>query len=175
MKHTFILLFTFFGQFVNVQAQSEKLIKSHFQKMTNAKEYTLAVARLMPDTLYSFKPVEGEMSFAEQLIHITQNLYWLSSTYLVENPNPFTETKEYLLLLNKEAIMERVRKAYDYALLSISKLDTTTLSKELKFFAGKKDKYQFLNLIEDHQTHHRAQLIVYLRLNGIKPPEYIGW
>ena len=175
MKHTFILLVTLFGQFVNVQAQSEKLIQSHSEKMTSAREYTLAVAKLMPDSLYSFKPVEGEMSFGEQLIHITQNLYWLSSTYLVENPNPFTETKEHLLLLNKEAIMELVGKAYDYALLSISKLDTTTLSKELTFFAGNKNKYQFLNLIEDHQTHHRAQLIVYLRLNGIKPPEYVGW
>ncbi len=175
MKYVFILLFTFFGQFVNVQAQSEKLIQSHFQKMTHSKEYTLAVARLMPDTLYSFKPVEGEMSFGEQLIHITQNLYWLSSTYLAENPNPFTETKEHLLLLDKAAIIQLVSKAYDYALLSISKLDTTTLSKESKFFAGNKNKYQFLNLIEDHQTHHRAQLIVYLRLKGIKPPEYIGW
>ena len=143
--------------------------------MTNAREYTLAVAKLMPDTLYSFKPVEGEMSFREQLIHISQNLYWLSSTYLAEKPNPLTETKEHLLLLDKKAVMELVHSAYDYALLSISKVDTTTLSKELKFFAGNKDKYQFLNLIEDHQTHHRAQLIVYLRLNGIKPPEYIGW
>ncbi len=37
------------------------------------------------------------------------------------------------------------------------------------------NKIQFLNLIEDHQTHHRAELLVYLRLNNIKPPEYIGW
>ena len=175
MKNTLLLLFAFFVQFTQIQAQSEKLIDSHFQKMTNAREYTLAVAKLMPDSLYSFKPVEGEMSFREQLIHISQNLFWLSSTYLAEKPNPFTETKEHLLLLDKKAVMELVYKAYDYALLSISKLDTITLSKELKFFAGNKDKYQFLNLIEDHQTHHRAQLIVYLRLNGIKPPEYIGW
>jgi len=30
-------------------------------------------------------------------------------------------------------------------------------------------------LLNDHQTHHRGQLVVYLRLNGIKPPAYIGW
>ncbi|OYY03206.1 MAG: DinB family protein, partial [Sphingobacteriia bacterium 35-40-5] len=34
---------------------------------------------------------------------------------------------------------------------------------------------QFLNLIQDHQTHHRAQLIVYLRLNMLNPPNYTGW
>ena len=175
MKYTILLLYAFFLQFEQVQAQSEKLIQSHFLKMTNAREYTLEVAKLMPDSLYSFKPVIGEMSFKEQLIHITQNLYWLSSTYLAENPNPLTETKEHLLLLDRKGIMELIHKAYDYALLSIAKLDTISLSKQMKFFAGNKDKYQFLNLIEDHQTHHRAQLIVYLRLNGIKPPDYIGW
>jgi len=24
-------------------------------------------------------------------------------------------------------------------------------------------------------THHRGQLVVYLRLNGILPPNYVGW
>jgi uncharacterized damage-inducible protein DinB len=24
----------------------------------------------------------------------------------------------------------------------------------------------------DHITHHRGQIVVYLRLNGIKPPQY---
>jgi uncharacterized damage-inducible protein DinB len=37
------------------------------------------------------------------------------------------------------------------------------------------NKLQILNLLNDHQTHHRAQLIVYLRINGIKPPDYVGW
>jgi uncharacterized damage-inducible protein DinB len=175
MKYNLLLFVFYFMQFTEIRAQSEKLIESHFQKMTNAREYTLAVAKLMPDSLYSFKPVEGEMSFKEQLIHISQNLFWLSSTYLAENSNPFKESKERLLLLDKKEVMELVQKAYDYSILSVSQLDTTTLSKELKFFAGNKDKYQFLNLIEDHQTHHRAQLIVYLRLNRIKPPDYIGW
>lgn len=175
MKYSLLILIVFFVVLTQIQAQSEKVIESHFQKMTNARAYTLDVAKFMPDSLYSFKPVEGEMSFRDQLIHISQNLYWLSSTYLAEKPNPFLETKEQLLLLDKKAVMELVHKAYDYAILCISKLDSNTLSKELKFFAGNKSKYQFLNLIEDHQTHHRAQLIVYLRLNGIKPPGYIGW
>jgi uncharacterized damage-inducible protein DinB len=37
------------------------------------------------------------------------------------------------------------------------------------------NKLQIINLINDHQTHHRAQLLVYLRLKGVKPPEYVGW
>jgi uncharacterized damage-inducible protein DinB len=30
-------------------------------------------------------------------------------------------------------------------------------------------------LMHDHHTHHRGQIIVYLRLNGLKPPKYVGW
>ncbi len=37
------------------------------------------------------------------------------------------------------------------------------------------NKLQINNPMQDHQTHHRAQLLNYLRLNGIKPPAYIGW
>ncbi len=34
---------------------------------------------------------------------------------------------------------------------------------------------QIINLMNDHLTHHRAQAIVYLRLNGVMPPKYVGW
>lgn len=34
---------------------------------------------------------------------------------------------------------------------------------------------QILLLLHDHQTHHIGQVIVYLRLKGIKPPAYVGW
>ncbi len=115
------------------------------------------------------------MSFGEQLIHISQNLYWLSSTYIAETSNPFHSTKEQLSKLGKDSIISLVKNAYDYAINSITKMDIKTLPKEFKFDGENLNKYQFLNLIEDHQTHHRGQLIVYLRLNGIKPPSYIGW
>ena len=34
---------------------------------------------------------------------------------------------------------------------------------------------QFLMLMADHVTHHRGQMLVYLRLKGITPPKYIGF
>lgn len=115
------------------------------------------------------------MSFREQLIHISQNLYWLSSSYIAESPNPFHSTKDQLLKLGKDSIISLMKNAYDYAISSISNMEIKTLPKEFTFSGEHLNKYQFLNLIEDHQTHHRGQLIVYLRLNGIKPPEYTGW
>jgi uncharacterized damage-inducible protein DinB len=28
-------------------------------------------------------------------------------------------------------------------------------------------------MIADHITHHRGQMLVYMRLNGLKPPRYV--
>ena len=59
------------------------------------------------------------------------------------------------------------------------KIVKNTPDEELKeivdFFAGPKSNLQILNLLQDHVTHHRGQLIVYLNLNEIEPPKYSGW
>ncbi|MEO8962685.1 MAG: DinB family protein [Ginsengibacter sp.] len=176
MKKLFFgVTFTLFSFCIYAQSESALIINSHVQKLENAKDYTIAVANLMPDSLYNYRPVPAEMSFGEQLIHITQNLYWLTSTYIAEVPNPYHPTKDELSKLDKDSIINLVKDAYDFAISSISKMEIKTLSKEFKFSGENLNKYQFLNLIEDHQTHHRAQIVVYLRLNGIKPPKYIGW
>jgi uncharacterized damage-inducible protein DinB len=55
------------------------------------------------------------------------------------------------------------------------KMNTGQMDEKVKFFAGPITRRQILILMHDHQTHHLGQLIVYLRLKGIKPPDYIGW
>lgn len=111
---------TFFSFCTNAQSESALVISSHVQKLENAKKYTIALAGLMPESLYNYKPVAGEMSFEEQLIHIAQNLYWLSSTYIGEVPNPFHSTKDELSKMQKDSIICLVKNGYNYAIGSIS-------------------------------------------------------
>ena len=155
------------------QRIEDVFIQSHIIKLTNAKAYTLKVAALMPEANYDFKPHADEMNFARQLVHISQNLCWLSSSYLNEGANPLTA--EEGKLTNKNEISVLVAKAYDFAIAAIQNLPVQSLTDTVKFFTGPMNKLQIINLVEDHQTHHRAQLLVYLRLNGIKPPDYVGW
>lgn len=153
---------------------NEPIIEAHLSKLLGAKDYTLEVAEAMPESLFSYKPTEEEMSFGEQLVHIADNLIWLSSNYIGENPS--AERKKLdANMLSKEEIIKIVGDAYDFAIHQISSQTADTLTKEFDWRGGKFNKIQFLNLIQDHQTHHRAQLVVYLRLNQIKPPAYRGW
>lgn len=168
----FILLFLPFFSI----AQSDKiLIESHLTKIQNAKTYALAIANKLPEEKFDFRPVKEEMSFKEQLIHIGENLYWLSSTYISEQNNPLNEKKHNSADMNKEDVLQFLASAFDYSHKVIGALKGNNLYKEFNWGSQKLNKFQFLNLIQDHQSHHIGQLIVYLRLNNIEPPKYIGW
>jgi uncharacterized damage-inducible protein DinB len=172
---TFLSILLLSYSFTGIAQSNQLLINSHLEKFKNAKSYTLSMAEKLDEQKYDFKPVKEEMSFKEQLVHIGENIYWLSSTYIKEEPNPLKGKKVNSSDMNKEQVMQFVKDAYEYGLKVMIELDEKTLSNEFNWNAGKLNKYQFLNLIQDHQTHHIGQLIVYLRLNNIEPPKYIGW
>lgn len=172
---TILSIFGLFISFVGFAQNNEPLIQSHLIKLKNAKTYTLAIADKMDAINYTFKPVKEEMSFKEQLVHIAENIYWLSSTYLNEELNPAKDKKVSAQEMTKEQVIRFVTEAYEYGYKAIEALDEKTLLKSFNWSGGKMNKYQFLNLIQDHQAHHVGQLIVYLRLQSITPPKYIGW
>ena len=145
------------------------IISSFLLKWENSKNYLLEIAESMPEENYTYKPTEMEMSFQEQLLHIRANMVWLSSTY-------FNGKKaEKIELKTKEEIINQLTASFDNVAEIIKKVTLEELSTEVEFFAGPKSKLQILNLLQDHVTHHRGQLIVYLNLNKIEPPKYMGW
>ena len=171
----FLLILLLSFSFIGIAQANHLLINSHLEKFKNAKSYTLSMAEKLAEEKYDFKPVKQEMSFKEQLVHIGENIYWLSSTYLKEAPSPLKGKKVISSEMNKEQVRQFVKDAYEYGFKVMTELDEKTLSEEFNWNGGKLNKYQFLNLIQDHQAHHVGQLIVYLRLNTIEPPKYIGW
>ena len=160
---------------IGVAQNNQIFLDSHLDKLKNAKVYALAIANSLDENKFDFKPVKEEMSFNDQLVHIGENIYWLSATYIKEENNPMKDNKPNAKAMSKKEVLTFLNGAYNYAINAISELDSTSLSKEYSWNGGKLNKYQFLNLIQDHQSHHIGQLIVYLRLNGIEPPKYIGW
>lgn len=171
-----IALLTLTSFFLNTSmsyAQQADSLKSQLAvKWANAKVYTLKMAELMPEESYDFKPVPEEMSFKQQLLHIAQNIQWLSTTYLLQDKKA---PKVDPASLTKAEVMKIVSEAYDVGMLAHQSLTAAQLDEVVSFFAGPKTKRQILVLLHDHQSHHVGQIIVYLRLKGIKPPAYVGW
>ncbi|NKI26753.1 DinB family protein [Arenibacter sp. 6A1] len=166
-----LLPFCIFFLSLSLKAQ-DQVIPTFLEKWENSKTYLLKIAQAMPLEQYDYKPTPRAMSFKEQLQHIQQNMDWLRSSYLQQSEQ---KVKKSSPENEKEQLIAELSNAFDALSIALGEIPTSELATKVDFFAGEKTKLQILNLLQDHVTHHRGQLIVYLNLNQITPPKYIGW
>lgn len=154
-----------------INAQND-VLSAFLIKWENSKNYLIELAETMPEEKFDFKPTERQMSFQEQLVHIRGNMVWLSESYFA-GENYIKSNK--LEITSKSDLINHLQKSFDNVSKIIGNISLSDLSEEVKFRGGQKSKLQMLNLLQDHVTHHRGQLVVYLNLNDLKPPGYSGW
>lgn len=171
MKKIFVFSLFIFLISSNMNAQND-VISAFLLKWENSKNYLLEMAEAMPEENFQFKPTERQMSFQEQLLHIRGNMVWLSEKYFVDET---FKKSEKIDPKTKEEVIKELTIAFNNVTEIIKNVSLDELTVQVDFFAGSKSKLQILNLIQDHVTHHRGQLIVYLNLNNINPPKYRGW
>jgi uncharacterized damage-inducible protein DinB len=99
-------------------------------------------------------------------------MVWLCSTYLGGASQHIDPTKAGD---SKKEIIAMLEKAFAYATATVNAMSESNLNENVDFLAGRMTKRRLLLLLTDHVTHHRGQLVVYLRLKGVKPPDYRGW
>ncbi|WP_378180488.1 DinB family protein [Aquimarina sp. SS2-1] len=155
-------------------AQQSTPKSAFLEKWNNSKEYLLEIARSMPANKYTYTPTEKKMDFRSQLLHICGNMLWLSTTYFSDEEFDRKKLAEEAPD-SKIEVIKLLEKSFEEVYDCVKNTPEESLTVEVDFFAGPKSKLQILNLLQDHVTHHRGQLIVYLNLNEIKPPKYVGW
>ncbi|MDQ3017123.1 MAG: DinB family protein [Bacteroidota bacterium] len=141
-------------------------------KWKNTMEYTLEFAQIMPEDNYAYTPTKVEMNYGEQLKHLAGNMVWLCSSYLQGEKTAIDPLKSGI---SKKEIISVLEKSFAYANKTIGNLTEADLNEPVDFFAGKMSRRRILFLLTDHVTHHRGQLVVYLRMKNIEPPNYRGW
>lgn len=164
-----LLLVLMFGTF-SVNGQSY-LKKEYPEVWTRASDYTLEVAQAMPDDLYNFKPHEDAMTFREQMEHLVNNIAFLSSKITDEKVTLDVAEVER----SKEEIIKSLAMSFDNVGKLIAEVDQTTIKEEITFANTKMSKENLFYLIRNHMAHHRGQAILYLRMNDIAAPRYVGW
>jgi uncharacterized damage-inducible protein DinB len=121
----------------------------------------------MPDADYAFKLKPPQMSFVEQIVHLTQGLDDYVALFSGQKPNPAKPAS-----MGKEDVMAFVRKSFDDVIDKVSKLTTAQLSKTYASEEGNLTGLELLMGMLDHTTHHRASAEMYRRAKGITPVEY---
>lgn len=138
-----------------------------------AKDYSVKFAEAMPEEHYNFKPTPEIMSFAEQVVHTAGVSFWFASKISGE-PNPGKGFKAEGK--SKAEIIKYLKDSFDYVEKALTNLSDEEAAKVIPLWGELKlTKAQTFLTTRDHTTHHRGQMVIYLRLKGIKPPGYVGW
>jgi uncharacterized damage-inducible protein DinB len=135
--------------------------------LKTSREFTLKVAEQMPEPAYDFKLTPPQMSFAGQLVHLSQAFDEYLSPFFGEAPNPAKPPS-----MSKKDVTAFVRKSFDSSIEKVSKLTPAQLSKTYTSDEGTMSGLELLMAMLDHTTHHRASAEMYLRAKGITPTEY---
>ena len=158
-----------------VTAQEDPFIKDFLERLENSRNYLILVAETMPEDKYGFKATPEEMSFAENLMHIGYAIDWHSESLLGGRASRDWKTDTIFKVANnsKEEMIATINKTFDETIQLIKQFDTTQLDDKLDYFGLNRTKRQIFLLLADHVTHHRGQMLVYMRLNGLVPPRYV--
>ena len=163
-----VLLLTLILSVGNLTAQTatDDIVKD----WERAKAYTKEYLDAMPESGHAFKPTKEMRSFSGQVLHLSDAIYGFVGSATDEKPPVSFGDLEKYGDENKASVTSKVMAAYDFAINAIKKYPNSKLGERVKLF-GQFDlsREQVLNKCFEHQTHHRAQTTVYLRLVGATP------
>ena len=175
LKQLFLLITLSITSMLSLTAQEHDFIEDYLERLENSRKYLLLVAETMPEEHYSFKASERSLSFAENLLHIGYAMDWHSQSLLGGRASRDWKTDATYKVgqKSKKEMMALIDKTFSDTIELIKQFDVTKLNDELDYFGLNRTKRQIFMLLADHITHHRGQLLVYLRLNGLVPPRYV--
>jgi uncharacterized damage-inducible protein DinB len=136
--------------------------------------FSVDMANVMPEDKYHFKPVPLDeiRTFGQQMVHIADAVSNLYQRFVEKKEVQFSEAAKEQFA-SKAEVVAKLDQAYKYVDDALAKLTDADLDRPTPFF-GKSEVplRRVLRTILDHSTHHRAQTVVYIRLNGLKPATY---
>jgi uncharacterized damage-inducible protein DinB len=152
---------TVFAQFTQTQMVAE---------WTRAKAYTKAYLDAMPEDGYGFKPTPEIRSFAQQMLHLADANYYFASS-ASGKPSPIGQTSaEKTVTPAKDAVTKTVMDSYDFVINSLQGMTGDQLQAMGSVEGKTLSNANIFGKAFEHQTHHRGQTTIYLRLKGVTPP-----
>jgi uncharacterized damage-inducible protein DinB len=138
-----------------------------------AKAYTLEYLTASNEEAIGFKPTEDMRTFGQQMLHLAEANYGLAAAASgKQSPISFGQLEKNAdQYKTKEALTKAVMDSYDFVISAIKETDDSKMSDMVKVFNFDMSREVAFQKLFEHQTHHRGQTTVYLRLKGITPPK----
>ncbi|WP_374948174.1 DinB family protein [Mucilaginibacter sp.] len=158
--------------FAGVSAFAQITKDQAVAEWTRAKAYTKAYLDAMPADGYSFKATPEVRTFAGQMLHLADaNYFFVGTASGKESPLGKNVSLEKTVAQTKDATTKAVLDSYDFAIAAIQGMKDAQLGEMVAVGDKiKATKGQMLAKGFEHQTHHRGQTTIYIRLKGAIPP-----
>lgn len=164
-----------FAPALKAQSLSLEDIKTQMLKdWERAKQYTIEYLNTMPTDKYTFRAQDSIRNFSQQMLHLANgNVFLISQIATEQRPSWYSFTLEQRSSAqNKDTVIKYVTESYDYAINVIKNRPTAQFGETKKIFNRFDETwYSMVNKAFEHQTHHRGQTTIYIRLVGAKPPQ----
>jgi uncharacterized damage-inducible protein DinB len=156
----------------SVVLRAQVSVDAMVKEWERAKAYTKEYLEAMPADKYGMKPTADMRSFAGQMMHMTEGNYGIAAAAAgIASPVAFGAL-EKSPDQGKEAVVKAVMDGYDFVINALKGMNPDKMKETIKLF-GQFDASRAMAFDKafEHQTHHRGQTTVYIRLAGAKPPQ----
>lgn len=147
--------------------------------ITNTETHVVPVADVMPEGKYAFAPAptsgefKGVRTFAQQLKHLAANNYWMAALILGDRTTAemYNETGPDSVR-SKADIVEYLRGSFAALHRAVATIDRSNVVEPTRTpSAWQNTRLSFAIDAVAHSFDHYGQLVEYLRMNGIVPPD----
>lgn len=136
-----------------------------------AKVYTKEYLDAASEDTYVFKPTTDMRSFGDQMMHLAEANYGIGAVATGKSsPVSFGQLEKSDKAKSKAEVTKAVMDSYDFVIAGTKTMSDAQLAEMVKVFKFDLTREMALAKVFEHQTHHRGQTVVYLRLKGITPP-----
>jgi hypothetical protein len=141
-------------------------------------DFTIAVAKMMPAESYGFRPVPEELSFGQLMIQIAgANLSACANASGLPRPAVPAKISQWArdekADVEKDSALPFLASTFDFCNQAVAGMTPEKLDAVVGPANRKMTGFEWLWAYFTHTAHHRGQAEVYLRLKGIKPPDYV--
>ena len=170
MKRLFATICFLFA--VSLLAKAQTSIDDMIKDWERAKAYTKEYLDAMPETGYALKPTPQMRSFAQQMLHLTDGNYAFTATVTGEKSPVGPGEAEKATDHSKANVTNMVMAGYDFVIAGLKNMKADQMNEKIKMFGRfEMTKGSAFEKCFEHQTHHRGQTTVYIRLAGGTPPQ----
>ncbi len=141
-------------------------------------EFTIAVAKAMPAENYNFRPNPEEMNFGQLMAHIAGvNINACGNASGLAKPTIPPKITEWAksqtkVDVDRDLAIQFLGDSFEYCNKAVASMTPERLDTVQGPPARNLTGFEWLWAYFTHTAHHRGQAEVYLRVKGIKPPDY---